>query len=285
MNCKNCGSFITENDQFCKSCGAATNLTTAQNSVEVANSFVQQPIAQQPLQQENIQQPMYQQPVYQQPNMNNKKDNSKGILIIIGTIIAVGIIALLVIVLLNQNKNNNVNDNNMNNNSTNTNQPSNVNTTPTYNVNVGPLSLKVPTNLIYEAGDEAIAFMNEEQTWIATLVFLEGSFNLFTKEALQNSVANMGFPNAIVKEQVLNNVKYVSAELSANGTNVMLAYAKATQKYVAGLEIYTQDNSFDYSILETLAPVISSIKENSTSNSIAPATNIDVKKIGEMLQK
>jgi len=33
MNCKKCGAPLVENDQFCKNCGAAVNVTTAQNNV------------------------------------------------------------------------------------------------------------------------------------------------------------------------------------------------------------------------------------------------------------
>jgi len=72
MNCKKCGAILTENDQFCKSCGAAIETPNTMGQAGVTNTEVNNPV-QQPMSSNMYQQPVqnFQQPM-QQP-MNNQQ--------------------------------------------------------------------------------------------------------------------------------------------------------------------------------------------------------------------
>lgn len=308
MNCKKCGYPLTENDQFCKNCGASVNEVNAQNNVgNLANEVNAQnnvgnltnevnaqdefnqeisPILKStPMQEQSInnyQQPMngYQsnhspQPIYNQRPKNN---NAKPILIGIGVAVLGAIVLFLVLgksntgeILGTGSKNN---------------DGSIVNTNSTYKVKFKGFTFKIPTNLVYEQKEDYIIVGNEEDTWATMIEVFKGSFNQLqaNKSQIQSNYQRQGYIASEAIEKTLQGVNYITVELSKNGANYLIGYAKANSMNVIVIDAFNIDNEFDYDLLKKMSSIISTAEFDDTTNNISTFEKIDMRGISELAQ-
>lgn len=283
MNCKKCGSQLTENDQFCKGCGAAVERVSAQNmNVNNFNTQSQQPMNngyQQPVNNGINGQTMnqtwtnsYNQPTYNQGTKNN--GNAK--FIIIGIIIAIAIFGGILTVGLLSNKNDNSLDNDGN--------MQQANNSSNYKVNFGGFAFKIPTDLVYETDSDAMLLSDENGTWAAYIEVVEGSYNqlLNNKNQLQSIYLDLGYNASSVVEKTIGGMSFITLELSMGGTNALLGLAKANSMYVFGVTALNLDNEFDYDLLKTISKVLNSAEYTGETNNMQINNKIDLSGISSL---
>ena len=302
MNCKRCGSLLTENDQFCKNCGAPVENLSAQNNVVnnqqpqafVQNEYnqMQQPvsniqpnIATQPVQPapiNNVEQTPTIQPnpvpavnPVQTPNTNanmqqpinpvsytTEKKSSKSLGIVIGIIIAGIIIAAAVIFVLGG-------------------KGGSIGSTKTYTVIHDGFTYKIPTNLIYSTDEDYLILGNEEDTWAVLIATLEGSYSQYVagKNQLILKFQSDGYAINDLSERNIGGVTFLVGEASKSGNNAIIAYSKANSMYTFGMIVTTINNDFDYDVLKNITSVLKSAEMGISTNSISTFDTIDLKKL------
>lgn len=290
MNCKKCGSPLTENDQFCKSCGAAANETSASNMNTVGNNMnystptnnMSSPVGQpmnssinNGMNNSTNNQPAWANSYNSQPTYNQmpQKNNGNTKFIIIGIVIAVAIFAGIIIVGMFSGDN----ETSTGGSSSNGGSSSQVSKS-TYNVKFKGFTFSIPDNLIYEEDNGVLMIGDELGTWAAQIELEQGSFAQLqaNKSQLQSVMQQSGFTSSIAQEKTIGGVNFITLEISASGTNAIAALAKANSMYFIGVTAYNQDNDFDYSLLEKIAPVVSSASYTGETTNMESNTKLDM---------
>lgn len=287
MNCKKCGSPLSANDQFCKNCGAAAN---AQEEMIGGQTQMQQnnqsDMSQQPV---NIQQPInvQTQPINENsspngwqnsynptPNFQPQNTNNNGKYILIGIIAVVALFAGFFIF----NSSNNDGGNGGGSNYT-------GGTTKSYKVNFKGFTFTIPDNLVYEQDGSVLLIGDEAGTWVTQLEVEEGSFAQLksNKNQLPSLMQQNGYTCAAALEKSLGGVDYITMEVTASGQNFIAALAKANAMYFVGITAVNRNNSFDYKLLETIAPIINSAESSSMgTNNMSPNVTVDMSGFSEL---
>ena len=115
-------------------------------------------------------------------------------------------------------------------------------------------------------------------TWVTQIELEQGNFSQLqaNKSQLQSVMQQSGFTSSIAQEKTLGGVNFITLEISSSGTNAIAALAKANSMYFIGITAFNQDNEFDYSLLERIAPIISSVSYSGETNNIESNTKLDM---------
>ena len=292
MNCKKCGSILTANDQFCKGCGTPVSVASVTNPGvnQTLNSSVSTPQNSMNYQTHTTNnagmgqassQPLYNNSYNTQPNYNKipQQKNNNILFIILGVVIVVAIFAAILIVgmLNNKDKNGNLTENN----NPEINQTEN---SSTYKVILDGFELKIPDNLVFEEDDEGLMIGDEDGTWVAQLIISQGSFAQLktNKNQLQSLLQQQGMTSSAAQLKTLKNVEFITMEVTSSGQNAIMAMAKANSMYFVAITAFDIDNEFNYTILETVAPIISSISISDKTSNMEIGTNINFDSISEL---
>ena len=333
MNCKKCGSPLTENSQVCNVCGAVVNALDGQSGVQVQSpqpvgpqpNMMQQPINSQPdmmqqqvspqpnmMQQPTVnpqmdfmqqqvspqpnmmQQPtvnpqmdfMQQQPVNPQPDMMQQQINvqppiqakkSGGGLkfVFVGIVIVAAIFGGLYFFNSSKDKGE----------TTTVSQ----NTSKSYKVKYNGFTFSFPEDYVYEEDkEEGLLLVGDEVgSWVVELSVEQGSFARIkeNKNMLPTNCQSNGFTCSTVSEKSVGETEFVTMEITSNGQKALLAFAKINAMYYVVLTAMNQDNEYDYSLLNKIAPVINSAESDSSAvNSIASDFKMDYSMFNEKAQ-
>lgn len=296
MNCKKCGSPLTENDQFCKSCGAAANETSASNMNTVGNnmnystptnnmsSSVGQPMnssINNGMNNSTNNQPAWANSYNSQPTYNQmpQKNNGNTKFIIIGIVIAVAIFAGIIIVGMFSG------DNETSNGGTSSNGGSSSQVSKsTYNVKFKGFTFKIPTNLVYETETDSIILGDEEGTWATYIEVIEGSYSqmLANKSKLQGVYQQMGYTSSAAIEKTIGGMPFITLEISMSGTNALLGLAKANSMNLFGITAYNIDNEYDYKLLETVSSILNTAEYTGETNNMSVFEKVDMSGISSL---
>ena len=275
MNCQKCGFQLTENDQFCKNCGASVNNTDVQNSsLGLNNQTIQssmQGVSYQSM--NNYTEPTQQsswanKSTVQSINQTSKDNNIK--FIIIGIIVARAIIGIIAAVgLFGDNKSNNSETNNG---------------SSSYTVKFNGFTFKVPTNLVYETQTDALLIGDEDGTWTVSIEVIDGSYSqmLSNKNQLQTMFQSTGYTASVPVEKTIKGMSFITLELSKSSSNVLLGLTRANSMNLFGISAYNIDNEYDYKLLEKISTILSSAEYSGSTNNISIFEKPDMSGIGEL---
>ena len=129
---------------------------------------------------------------------------------------------------------------------------------PTYTVNVNGFSFKVPQTYIYEISNGYLMFSDESDEWIIRISVQKASFETLktNKEQLKVAAEKRGYiaTNPVVKK--INGVELIEFNFEASSLKYNAAYAKLNSMYIATIEGFNQENTYDESILKRATAII-----------------------------
>ena len=273
MNCKQCGFPLSREDQFCKNCGATVN---AQN--EQMNNMTQRNIQSNMMNMNNNQQlgqSSYNPNINPIPNnynqtsnyQNNSNSNNITKYIIIGVIIVVAFVGGI---FLSKSFNSGSNS---------------VLSSSSYKVTFKGFTFSIPDSYIYYEQGESLYFSDENGNWITELAIGEGSYSQLKqkKSQIPSIMQQQGFTCSTTSIKTLGGVEYITMEISSSsGEKGIMGFTKAnSMKYIALYSI-NRDNTFDYTLLEKMSPIVSNLKTGNATNSISTKTTINFSKFNEV---
>ena len=269
MNCSKCGFQLTGEDQFCKNCGAAVT-AQIENGGQV---FQQQPVPQTGIVSEPTMNPqnIAQAPIntqqYQQPSKKN--DNIK--IIVIGLVAIAAIIAGTLIFLSMNKKEEKKPD-------------ATVVSTKVYKVNFSGFTFSIPDDLIYQATTNMLAIGDENANWMAKLEIEQGSFSQLeaNKNQLHTVLQKNGYTSTVAVDKKIGDVKFLTMEMSKGGQKGIAALTKLNSMYFAAVTALSQDNEYDYKILEKIAPIIASAELIQETSNMEINSALDISSFAEL---
>lgn len=269
MNCKKCNATLAENDRFCKNCGTPVNEANIQQNQMGNKQAVNQNYSQ------SMQQ-TYGNPInYDYPSQ--KVNVAKYVVFGMLGVFAIVVISVVVIAISVLNDNLSGGNNNFDITQTGSSKS-------TYKVNFKGFSFNIPDNLSYEEESGVLLIGDEEGTWMTQIEIEEGSFTQLkaNKSQLQTMMQQNGYTSSIAQEKTLGGVEFITMEISYSGQNVIVALTRANSMYFIGVTAMNLDNEFDYSLLETIAPIISSASYSGATSNMEIGTKLDMEKIAEI---
>ena len=129
---------------------------------------------------------------------------------------------------------------------------------PTYTVNVNGFSFKVPQTYIYEISNGYLMFTDESDEWIIRISVQKASFETLksNKEQLKVAAEKRGYiaTNPVVK--TINGVELIEFNFEASSLKYNAAYAKLNSMYIATIEGFNQENTYDEAILKRATAIV-----------------------------
>lgn len=311
MRCNNCGYELEENDMFCPKCGAQIQRNGGMDEIQPREEMYNYDRQQVNSYIDNN----------QNQNYGSRYEKSSGniiktcVIIIIAVVIlaAIGIGIYYIVSSIKKSNNYNVKDTSvsesntmtsttsetmttsLNNNDTQT-QVATTSTTPntsTYKVNLKGFKLYIPDDLIYKYDTTKgnIKIGDKIYTWLSTFDIFDVPFQQMkiNKSKLSASMTqSLASVNAIISEPTIENidgVEFVIMEIKIGGTNEILAFAELNSMYSACIEIQTDNNDFDRTVLKNIIPIVKTAEYTGETKNLEMKENIKIEDITKALKK
>ena len=129
---------------------------------------------------------------------------------------------------------------------------------PTYTVNVSGFSFKVPQTYIYEVSNGYLMFTDETDEWIIRISVQKASFETLktNKEQLKVAAEKRGYIATTPVVKKINGVELIEFNFEASSLKYNAAYAKLNSMYIATIEGFNQENTYDDAILKRAIAII-----------------------------
>ncbi len=129
---------------------------------------------------------------------------------------------------------------------------------PTYTVNVNGFSFKVPQTYIYEISNGYLMFTDESDEWIIRISVQKASFETLksNKEQLKVAAEKRGYIATNPTVKTINGVELIEFNFEASSLKYNAAYAKLNSMYIATIEGFNQENTYDEEILKRATAIV-----------------------------
>lgn len=129
---------------------------------------------------------------------------------------------------------------------------------PTYTVKISGFSFQVPQSYIYEVSNGYLLLTDESDSWILRLSVQKASYETLksNKEQLKPTAEKQGYTAETAVVKTFNGVEMIKFNFEASGMKYNGAYAKLNSMYLATIEGFNADNSYDESLLKKAASII-----------------------------
>lgn len=133
-----------------------------------------------------------------------------------------------------------------------------------YNVRIGNITYKIPSNFIYTQIENGIEISDENETWIADIgpIAVEYADIRTYAKHIKTTYTKAKFKVSDIQTKTLNNREYMTMECTKGGQSILIAFASANSKTTHLIIVKNKDNTIDYKILEEIATVLNNTKTN-----------------------
>lgn len=135
-------------------------------------------------------------------------------------------------------------------------------TVPVNKVSYSGLTLEIPTTLLYKIEEGMLVIYPSDENWAAAFGVSDGSFSALKsrKNDLATELQNSGLAVKHYGLKYYGGTEWLAFETDYSGVSILAVYVRATSDKCGAFTIQKQDNTYDYNILRTLAPIVQSIK-------------------------
>ena len=129
---------------------------------------------------------------------------------------------------------------------------------PTYTVKVNGFSFKVPQTYIYEVRNGYLLLTDETDSWILRLSVQKMSYESLktNMEQLKPTAEKQGYKAEEAEVKTFSGVELIKFNFEASGMKYNGGYAKINSMYLATIEGFNQDNTYDEDLLKKAAAII-----------------------------
>lgn len=296
MFCIKCGASLTNEDLFCRACGAPVDKKSSGN------------VGEQSFNNSSVGSGTTNTVVRSVHRKKKKSDPITNIMIAVCGLVVVASVVIIVVLItkggqsseikFNGDYNDSSDKQNIDNSSSiDNNQSVNGNTNNNTNnsnpklvdyesfaVKFRGYTFRIPTNIVYETLNNSILLEDENGTWSTYIEVLDGSYDVIQsqKNELQMIYQNQGFASSSPSEKNINGVNFITLEVSKGGNNALLGISNASATHFFGATVYDNKNSFDYNILNIISKILGSATYSNDTNNISSFENIDMSEISDI---
>lgn len=133
-----------------------------------------------------------------------------------------------------------------------------------YNVRIGNITYKIPSNLIYTQIENGIELSDEDETWTSDIGPINVAYvdiRTYAKN-IKDTYTKAKFTVSDIQTKTLNDREYMTMECSKGGQSILIAFASANSTTTHLITVKNKDNTIDYKVLEELATVLNNTKTN-----------------------
>lgn len=196
---------------------------------------------------------------------NNSSSNDTSKYIAYG-VAAIAIIAAIICCVLFINKNNSCSD------------PTAPSVTEEKNVTVSykGFEFSIPESYEHEIVNDTLAVSTDSEKWGAYLSIIDGSFESIKSnmQKLKINAQNSGYIVSTPEIKVIDNIEYITMELSDGSDSALVLYTKGDLTHVLCIDISDISGKANYDLIPEISSIVKSIKYTGSSNSIQVKENI-----------
>ena len=128
----------------------------------------------------------------------------------------------------------------------------------TYKVNLSGVTFKVPQTFIYEVNSGYLLLTDETDSWVIRISIMKASYETIknNRSQLKTAAEQKGYKAEDAELKTINGLEIVKFNFEAGGIKYNGAYAKINSMYLATVEGFNQENTYDEQILSKAAGII-----------------------------
>ena len=159
-------------------------------------------------------------------------------------------------------------------------------TSSTYTAKFKNFTMQIPEDYIYDAEDEQFLITNLDGNIVIIGIIYDGSFETVKKNKAQLPMLckEDGFTCSKVALNNYDDVEFLTAEATISGQPAILAFSKIDLTHYGYYIIASENNGYDYSILNELAPIVKTVKYSPSGNKITVDEEITIPDLSSLAQ-
>lgn len=288
MICSKCSAQLNDNDKFCTACGQlniaptqpmTTPVTPVSPVAPVAAPVIDpvftnsnlvtpvQPIQETPVTPTSPVTPVT--PSFAYPTNTPKSSKLPLILVGVFTLILVAAAAMIVPGLLSKTD------------KTETDKVAEV-VVSGVKVKVDEFTLTVPEKYIFDSTSSSITIFNSDETWASKITIEPASYSriIENKSKLKASIIKSGYESSDPIEKTISGSKVLSVEVTTDSSKSLLAFKSGSSSKVFCIEIITEDETFDYQVLEELVKILNTaVYQAETASTNMKSATLDIESL------
>lgn len=151
----------------------------------------------------------------------------------------------------------------------------------TYTVQLSGFSFKVPQTYIYEVSNGYLMMTDESDSWIVRISVQKASYETLktNMDQLKPTAEKKGYTAEAAEIVTMNGLEMIKFNFEASGMKYNGAYAKINSMYLATIEGFNEDNTYDESLLKKASSIVKSaeyVGETSNMEIAIPNGAIDL---------
>lgn len=143
---------------------------------------------------------------------------------------------------------------------------------------VSNFKYKIPNSYIYDKSDGYLLVFDKDGNFKITIRSLKGNYEdlILSKVSIKESVKEQGYIVNDIKELVVNKNNHIVLDLTDNLTNHLLSFTSGIEGYVFYIDIVTNSNTIDNSLLDIAEDIVRNAEYVETVSKLETTRKVDI---------